>query len=326
MLDRRSYIGGSDIGRIAGLSPYGGPLDVWLEKTGRATPRRRPKAQQGKLDWGSKLELLVLEELAARTGMVVTPNRGPDGEQKTFQHPGNKWFAGTPDGWANQGSYRDQRGHLVEAKTAGGRTADRWGQEGSDCAPDEYLAQAAWYMEILDVDHTHLPVLFDGYDFKLFELPRDRAFGAALLALGERFVQDHIETGLPPPAQTPEERLALQAGLFPRDIKSVTQSTPELDALVLELRDLRRSSQLGSQRELELRATLVEAIQDSAGLEGDWGIISYKRNRDSLKTDWEAVAREMFARHQTIPDLAELVIKNHTMVVAGARPFAPRFK
>ena len=36
LLQRRAGLGGSDIGAILGLSPFRTPVDVYLEKTGRA--------------------------------------------------------------------------------------------------------------------------------------------------------------------------------------------------------------------------------------------------------------------------------------------------
>ena len=35
--ERRHFIGGSDIGAILGLNPYKSPVDVWMEKTGKAS-------------------------------------------------------------------------------------------------------------------------------------------------------------------------------------------------------------------------------------------------------------------------------------------------
>lgn len=60
-LERRSYIGGSDMAAIYGVSPYTTAVELWLEKTGRRRPRRRSKAEQRILDAGKRLEPIIVD-------------------------------------------------------------------------------------------------------------------------------------------------------------------------------------------------------------------------------------------------------------------------
>ena len=65
--DRAKYIGGSDIGAILGLSSFRSPIDVWLEKTGKAV--KQPDSLP--LRFGSFVEEFVANEYAKTTGFCL---------------------------------------------------------------------------------------------------------------------------------------------------------------------------------------------------------------------------------------------------------------
>ena len=55
MKDRTQYIGGSDIAAICGVSPWGNPTTVWLEKTGQSIRKKESEA----MFWGRALEDII---------------------------------------------------------------------------------------------------------------------------------------------------------------------------------------------------------------------------------------------------------------------------
>ena len=61
---RKTGIGGSDIAAILGLSPYRTPVDVWAEKTGRATAQDETLQMR----FGRYAEEFVAREYTAKTG------------------------------------------------------------------------------------------------------------------------------------------------------------------------------------------------------------------------------------------------------------------
>ena len=67
LLARRAGLGGSDIGAILGLSPYLTPVDVWAEKTGRATAQDETLQMR----FGTYAEEFVAREYTAKTGHAV---------------------------------------------------------------------------------------------------------------------------------------------------------------------------------------------------------------------------------------------------------------
>jgi len=67
--ERRHGIGGSDAGAILGVNPYRTPLQVWLEKTGKAEPD--DLSDNEAVTWGNVLEDTIAREYSRRTGHRV---------------------------------------------------------------------------------------------------------------------------------------------------------------------------------------------------------------------------------------------------------------
>ena len=65
--ERKRGVGGSDVGKVLGVSEWGTAVDVWLEKTGRTAP-----VEQSEAMWfGNEMEDAVARRYAAETGVEV---------------------------------------------------------------------------------------------------------------------------------------------------------------------------------------------------------------------------------------------------------------
>mgnify|MGYP000096000951 CR=1 FL=1 len=69
---RATGIGGSDAAAILGLSGYGSPYTVAMEKVAGLKEARTDEEQE-RLDWGKALEPLIIAAFARKTGMHVQP-------------------------------------------------------------------------------------------------------------------------------------------------------------------------------------------------------------------------------------------------------------
>ncbi|MCI8915646.1 MAG: hypothetical protein HFF26_03130 [Oscillospiraceae bacterium] len=65
--ERRSSLGGSDVGAILGMNQYASPYTVWAEKTGRLPPKEDNEAMRQ----GRDLEQYVAERFMERSGKQV---------------------------------------------------------------------------------------------------------------------------------------------------------------------------------------------------------------------------------------------------------------
>ncbi len=101
--ERKNYLGGSDLGAIAGLNPYRTALDVYLDKTSDDIRCETSPAMR----WGTLLEDTIAKEYAEVTGQTI------EIEPNTIYHPSMKFLGANIDRWVGDKEY------VLECKTAG---------------------------------------------------------------------------------------------------------------------------------------------------------------------------------------------------------------
>lgn len=181
---RRRGITATDVPAILGLSPWATPLDVWMDKTGRAEPTEVTYA----MERGTALEALLLAEYQRRTGadmLTVPPLAG---------HPTDPLAMASLDGAA----VCDGEQRLVEVKTAGWRTRDDWWDE-SRQIPDHYLAQVGWQQYVCGVEVADVIVDVAGDVRMVRGIERSRDFEAYVAPLMAAWWRDHVLADVPPP-------------------------------------------------------------------------------------------------------------------------------
>ena len=218
----------------------------------------------------------------------------------------------TPDALCSNG---DTWG--LEAKSAGQRTSHRWGEAGTDEVPQEYLFQCAWCMATVERPFWDLAVLLGGNDYREYRIARDTEFERQLIELATRFWTDHVEAGVPPPPDASESAKALLARLYPTSSDVLLSSTVDVDAWADRLRTSKKALSVAAEEVLEAENYLKAFIGDAAGVEGPWGVITWKKTKDQRRTAWKAVATDLGAT----PELIAL----HTVEKQGSRRFLPRF-
>ena len=177
--DRRTYIGGSDIGAILGVSPWCSPLQLYMRKIG-ATPEQpdSPHLRRGRL-----LEPVVRQMYAEDRGIALC---GP----RTLSRGG--WLVGHLDD-----STTEPR--VVEIKTASAFRREAWGDPGTDEIPLYYTAQAQFYMHLGDFPAADIAVLIGGDDFRIYTVQADRELQAAIIAKAQEFWQRVRDRNPPDP-------------------------------------------------------------------------------------------------------------------------------
>ena len=181
--ERKSYIGGSDLGAICGLSPYRTALDVYLEKT---NPDIACEIKTDATYWGTALEPLIAAEYEKRTGNLVT-------DRNCFiRHKEHNFIACNIDAWIGENNY------VLECKTAGFTRGKEWGEQGTDQIPESYLIQVAYYASICNVPKVDIAVLIGGQDFRIYTYERNQELEEKLIKIACNFWYNHIEKRIPP--------------------------------------------------------------------------------------------------------------------------------
>jgi len=262
-LARNTGIGASEIAAAAGLSPYQTPLELYLRKRGEIPPFEGNDATR----MGTLLEPVVKSEFKRLTGLIpIDENPG------MYRSRDRQWMTATPDMIVTNTE-------LAEVKTASWRMKLNWGNEDSDAIPDQYLCQTQWQMAVMGPEFVsvYVPVLFDGFQTKIYRVERNERMIGYLIDAGLE-LWERIQNGDPPEPNWEHEST-------PRLVREMHS---DINGQVVELGDITADSwftyeQLGKQvKELEARrerykSEVLYAIGDSyAGDLGDGRIVRRK--------------------------------------------------
>jgi putative phage-type endonuclease len=192
-------IGGSDVGAILGLSPFRTRLDVWRG----LVLDERDQSESPAMALGTRFEHSLLAAYKA------TLPKGSELHRPPMVVRG--WRRASVDSVAVVDRWR----RIVEAKTTS--HGDDWGATGTDQVPLHYQAQCLWYMDLMEIDETDVPVLVWPEPYKAKELlglaPEEivqkvgikvlrveysRQLVDKLRAEVDAFWRDHVEAEVPP--------------------------------------------------------------------------------------------------------------------------------
>lgn len=175
---------------LAHLSKMKNAGDVWLRLVhGIDLPRN---AMMGR---GLKVEPMLRDLYRQTVGPVADP-------PGTLRHPEHAWMVGSPDGLTES--------EVVEFKTVSRWIAAKWGEPGTDKVPDSYNVQVQHLMAVANRPVAVVLAAF-GSDFEengeaqfsvestaVYVVRRDAALVAEIVSCGERFMREHVATGLSP--------------------------------------------------------------------------------------------------------------------------------
>lgn len=299
---RRSLIGSSDIAALVGADPFRTPLDVYAEKvleTGDQSSRFKK--------WGHLLEPVVAEAFAEETGLKVVK----DG--RTHIHPGFPFVGATPD-------YRIQAtAKPLEIKTTDAWFTDQWGESGTDQIPDRVLVQVAWQMAVLDANECHVAVLLGGNELRTYLVTRDLELEHTLLTVGQEFWEANVLQQVPPPFTDVEAAERFLKLRYPTHVSNTMLVADSESADTIQLLLAERGLLAEVQERVDtLTVQLKSKIGEAAGMESPYGSVTWRKNKDGTKTDWEAVAKELGSLRAD--ELADARAR-FTEPRAGARPF-----
>lgn len=253
----RKGIGGSRIAALAGLSPWAGPHDVWLETFGQSDE----KEVTTDLLRGKHVGPALCKWYAEETGKHVS-HMGA--HEKTLVHPEYSIVRATPDGLVGE-TARSKRVKVLEVKSPHWRTADQWGEPGTDMIPEHYLPQVTWEMAAAGLDVADVAALIGGqlliysvrYNPRLFE---------ALLHIALQFWRDHVEICTPPPIDASDGARALLGRLYPRETLDLIEATEEQVEMLEKYAEAQSLIKGIEDEKKAIQAALMEGIGEHEGI------------------------------------------------------------
>ncbi|WP_175916088.1 lambda-exonuclease family protein [Burkholderia sp. BCC1638] len=270
---RRTGIGGSDAAAAVGLNPYMSPLELWLDKTGRADglPRPDPADTTSPTYWGTLLEPIVAASYTKQTGNRVRRVNA------VLRHPSIPFMLANLD--REVVGARDVQ--ILECKTAGEFGARLW----RDGVPEYVQLQVQHQLAVTGKTAAHVAVLICGQALEVHRIERDDALIGRLVELETAFWR-YVETDTPPPADGSESAERALRHLYPGDGGTIDFSDDrQMSSVFADLVAVRADIERRQQTEAHLKQTIQQAMGDATGALFETGEVSFKRSRDSSTVD-----------------------------------------
>ncbi|KGS91817.1 putative phage-type endonuclease domain protein [Burkholderia pseudomallei MSHR7498] len=270
---RKTGIGGSDAAAAVGLNPYVSPLELWLDKTGRAEglPRPDPGDTTSPTYWGSLLEPIVAAVYTQQTGNRVRKVNA------VLRHPTIPFMLANID--REIVGARDVK--ILECKTAGEFGARLW----RDGVPEYVQIQVQHQLAVTGKTAADVAVLLCGQALEVFRIERDDALIGRLVELEAAFWR-YVETDTPPPADGSESADRALRHLYPGHGGTVDFTDDRtLSSTFADLVAVRAEIEARQQAEAKLKQTIQQAMGDATRALFETGEVSFKRSKDSSAVD-----------------------------------------
>lgn len=290
-----TYIGGTDIAAILGVSENTTRFAVWAHKVhAKLTDDNRNIEER---DAGTFYEPYILRRFGQRFDVNVVPT------QLTFRRTRALYLGANPDGIvfrkevpapshrrAPRGILTDALG-IVDAKTRSPFQRGAWGDDGTADVPADEFCQCQWYMELLDLTIAYLAVFFDR-QLSVFVLPRDRELGALMVEEATAFWNEFVVPKKEPPFEGPAAADYL-VRKFPR-VKIALQPAEPPDDILVARRELILRHMEALQSHLDaVEGALKKRIGDAAGLSGNGYTARWFETQGRNAVQWKAVVAEL---------------------------------
>jgi predicted phage-related endonuclease len=192
-----------------------------------------------------------------------------------------------------------------------------WGDD-PEAVPLRVDLQARWYMAALDYPVWDIMAVI-GTAPCLYSIKRDLDIEREILAAAERFYRVHIVGNTPPeagasPATTQyiKERFRSHGGI-------VRPALPAESELLDLYSVARREFDEAETNKEKLQNQLCLAIGEDAGLRSDNCTLTWKRIKDSEKTDWQGLATFLLDVHKYGGEERDRLIIDRTFPKPGYR-------
>jgi putative phage-type endonuclease len=182
ILQRKTFIGGSDAAAVLGLSRWKTPVEVWAEKTGLIEAEDISDKLPVKL--GNIFEETVAQLFCEETGKKVQR------ANETIFHKHYPFIGANID--------RKVIGEdsILEVKTCSAWKAKEWQDE--EEIPQEYILQVMHYLAVTGKAKAYLAVLIGNQDFKVKEILRDEAMINQIITKEAAFWNEFVLTKIMP--------------------------------------------------------------------------------------------------------------------------------
>ncbi len=303
--ERLTGIGGSEAAKILGVSPWGGAVDVYMEKVGLIDPAEKPETEQQY--WGKKLEPLVRARYEEEVNTEVL------WDDSLIRHPEHDFMIAHIDGSV----HTDEDTFGLEVKTTDVRNRLLWGDAWTDEVPNWYNVQCQHYMAVTGYHKFHVAVLFGGNDFAIYNIKRHNGVIEHLIQKEGAF-WNQVGTRKPPPVDGSKGAKQFLLKMYPKDSGKVLTASPDF----LEYARIYAASKAD---ELVAKSEVNLYQQKMQNAMGDNSMV----DAPDFRVAWTYVSgRKTFDHKAAVGagDLSSEIVDRHTRVGEPTRRFTYRRK
>jgi predicted phage-related endonuclease len=207
---------------------------------------------------------------------------------QTRRDPERPFMVWTPDAICRN----EPRG--VDAKLVSWDQRHLWGETSNDI-PARIQCQCHWYMAAEDYWVWDVAALLGANEPRIYTIERDLEIEREMLARAEEFWKRHIIGDEQPPIGDSDESARYLRERFPRNMFDIRDASPD-EIVTLENYAIARMDRDAAQDEINLLENQIKlAVGNADGLTWPNGKFTWKRTKDSTRTDWEALAGSLMS-------------------------------
>ena len=271
--DRKTCITGTELSMILGLNRYAGPMHVYLDKKGLA----EPLVETSPMRWGKRLEREILKGYADD---LQRPIQFADSYQ-LIRCPGFPLLGATLDARWLDGDCRP-----VDAKNRRQKTPD-WGEAGTDQIPRHYQIQLIAQMMVTGTQIADLAALFGGNELVPYTILLDPEYPEIVKEKVSKWWEFHIVQDNPPEVDGSDASTEYLKAKFARGVEMTKPATDQVRAWVEARKAADAEIKEAERRKTEAENRLKDYLGEATAISG---LITWRNNKDSAKTDWEKLA------------------------------------
>ena len=331
----RNTIGGTDISAILGCNPYKSAFGLYQRLIGEAQPVPDNAAMQRGRRWENILAKIFEEEWEDQR--VIDGFTGVN--EVRLKHPNVEYLTGSPDRlyrvFGDHFHLMDRNDFGLEIKTAD--ISQKQLYDFSDAnnvkIPDHYYMQCQWYAGLANVDQWDFIVGFFKGDKMVSHESCSFVFNEELyesmVEAAVDFWENNVLKRNPPQDALPAEMETYYRRTYPQHVTGKwAERTDETDYMVRSY--LERQEQIRRWEEIQQgeKSRIIGVFGDCEALESELGNVSFKKNKDSEKTDYKAIVESLSSKFKVQSSkwdseslftlLSELCTQN-TTIVTGPR-------
>lgn len=258
IIDRKSFIGASEIGAVVGVDPFCTPLKLYGLKTGLIAPD--DLSDNEAVEWGQRLERIVSQKFAEKNNVKLIAYK------KRYFHPDCNFLSCELD---NIIAGSDE---LVEVKTASAWQIKKW--EKDDEIPAHYICQVMMQLGLSKRRIGHIAVLVGGQKYIEKRIEFDQEFYNNLVEKACAFWA-MVEARTPPMACGDDNEALLE--LYPTNKSDeIIQGIEEFNTAIARRQEISMHIDNMKAEKEEIENRLKQVVGDAVGIKTREYLLTWK--------------------------------------------------